>query len=95
MTPEDASKGMSMGRTNKRYPGIVVDFIKGVEPTDEPPVGPLSGLKCHKCTMGELAFVPPDQVNASKKSLEDARININRMELGLTPPEWVPLSCND
>ena len=90
-----ASKAMAMGRMNKIYPGSVNDLNKEVEPTTEPPVGPPGGLKCHKCTKGYLAFVPPELVNASKKQLENIRINIEKMEQGLRPPEWVTRSCQD
>ena len=94
-----ASEGMSMGRFDKIYPGSAIDFIRskfqGVVPTTEPPVGPPGGLKCHKCTKGYLAFVPPDMVNASKKQLELIQSNIERIELGLTHPEWVTESCQN
>ena len=99
MTSKMASEGMSMGRFDKIYPGSAIDFIRnqfqGVEPTTEPPIGPPGGLKCHKCTKGYLAFVPPELVNASKKQLENIRINIEKMEQGLRPPEWVTRSCHD
>ena len=88
-----ASKAMAMGRMNKIYPGSVNDLNKEVEPTTEPPVGPPGGLKCHKCTKGYLAFVPPEYHEAQKKDMERLQNTIGKVESGYYGSDSIKDMC--